>query len=109
MQIVELVERELLVQLFADLPDSLSERFFPSLCLFGRIAVEATSIRDTMGTGLTAEAVADKARLNGVLLSTMGAHRVRACTHIDVDAAGVDFAVQVVASAVRSSAPFTIC
>jgi threonine aldolase len=64
---------------------------------------------DTTATGMTADAIADKARLAGVLLSTMGAHRVRACTHIDVDAASVDLAVQAVADVVQASATFTVC
>jgi threonine aldolase len=64
---------------------------------------------DTTGTGLTADDVADKARLKGVLLSTMGTHRVRACTHIDVDAEGIDLAAQVVADVVRNAAAFTVC
>jgi threonine aldolase len=64
---------------------------------------------DTTGTGLTADEVADRARSKGVLVSTMGTHRVRACTHMDVDAAGVDLAVQVVADVVRAAAPFTVC
>lgn len=64
---------------------------------------------DTAGAGLTADALAEQARSRGVLVSTMGAHRVRACTHIDVDAAGVDLAVQVVAEVTRAGVPFTIC
>ena len=55
---------------------------------------------DTSGTGLTADDLADRVRAEGVLLSTMGTYRVRACTHLDVDRAGVEFAVQVVRQAV---------
>jgi threonine aldolase len=56
---------------------------------------------DTRVTGLTADELADKARLKGVMLSTVGAYRVRACTHIDVDSQGVDFALQTIAEAVK--------
>jgi threonine aldolase len=56
---------------------------------------------DTRGSGATADTVADKARRDGVLVSTVGAYRVRACTHLDVDAAGVRQAVDAIARAVR--------
>ena len=56
---------------------------------------------DTSGAGLTADALAEKVRREGVLVSTVGPHRVRACTHLDVDAAGVDLAVQAIAGALR--------
>lgn len=51
---------------------------------------------DTRATGQTADELADRTRLNGVMVSTVGKYRVRACTHLDVDRAGVEFAVQVV-------------
>jgi len=51
---------------------------------------------DTQGTGLTAEELAARARRHGVMLSTSGRYRVRACTHLDVDAAGIAEAVRVV-------------
>lgn len=50
---------------------------------------------DTSGTGLDAAEVQRRARDHGVLVSVMGRHRVRACTHLDVDAAGIAEAVQV--------------
>jgi threonine aldolase len=56
---------------------------------------------DTRGTGLAAEAVAQRARREGVLVSTVGAYRLRACTHLDVDAVGVALAVQVIAQATQ--------
>ena len=56
---------------------------------------------DTSGTGLTADALAERVRREGVLVSTVGTHRVRACTHLDVDTAGVAMAVQVISDAVR--------
>jgi len=55
---------------------------------------------DTSGTGQTADELADRARLVGVMVSTVGRYRARACTHLDVDAAGVELAVQ----AIRDSA-----
>ena len=56
---------------------------------------------DTSGTGLTADALAERARREGVLVSTVGAYRVRACTHLDVDAAGVASALQAIAYALQ--------
>jgi threonine aldolase len=56
---------------------------------------------DTRGTGLTADALAERVRREGVWVSTVGTYRVRACTHLDVDAAGVALAVQAVSQAVR--------
>ena len=55
---------------------------------------------DTQATGLTADELAERVRLKGVLLSTTDRYRARACTHLDVDAAGVDAAVMAVAEAV---------
>lgn len=55
---------------------------------------------NTQATGLTADALADMARLEGVMLSTVSKHRVRACTHLDVDAEGVEYAVRVIAKVV---------
>jgi threonine aldolase len=55
---------------------------------------------DTSGTGLTADELADRARLGGVMLSTMGKYRARACTHLDVDTAGIEAAIQVVREAI---------
>ena len=57
---------------------------------------------DTAGTGLTADELADRIRLHGVQISTMGAHRARACTHLDVDRAGVETAVQVIRQVVAN-------
>ena len=51
---------------------------------------------DTRGTGQTADALAARLRLEGVRVSTMGLYRVRACTHLDVDRAGVELAIQVI-------------
>ncbi len=55
---------------------------------------------DTRGTGLTADALAERVRRDGLLVSTVGAYRVRACTHLDVDAAGVALAVELITRAV---------
>jgi len=56
---------------------------------------------DTSGTGMTADQVAHAARGHGVLISVMGTHRCRACTHLDVDAAGIAEAVSVLREVVR--------
>jgi threonine aldolase len=56
---------------------------------------------DTIGTGLTADEVARRVRAMGISVSTVGAYRVRACTHLDVDGAGVALAVEAVADALR--------
>jgi threonine aldolase len=58
---------------------------------------------DTRATGLTADELADKARMQGVMLSTVGKYRVRACTHLDVDAAGVDLAVRAINQAINGA------
>jgi threonine aldolase len=55
---------------------------------------------DTRGAGLSADELAGRARREGVLVSTVGAYRVRACTHLDVDAAGVATAVEVISRAI---------
>ena len=54
---------------------------------------------DTRATGLTADGLADLARAQGVMVSTVGKYRVRACTHLDVDRAGIDLAVDVIRAA----------
>jgi threonine aldolase len=51
---------------------------------------------DTTPLGLTAEEVTLRARRHGLKLSAMGRYRVRACTHLDVDAAGIETALQVI-------------
>lgn len=55
---------------------------------------------DVMGTGLTADALAARARALGVSVSVMGTYRVRACTHLDVNRAGIDIAVRAVGDCV---------
>jgi threonine aldolase len=51
---------------------------------------------DTRGAGMTADELADRIRWEGVQVSTVGKYRVRACTHLDVDRAGVDLAIEVI-------------
>ncbi len=53
------------------------------------------------GAGLTADALAERVRQLGISVSTVGPYRVRACTHLDVDAEGVALAVKAIAEAVR--------
>jgi len=54
---------------------------------------------DTGGTGLSADELAKRLRKEGVMLSTMGPTRARACTHLDVDLAGIETALQVIRGA----------
>ena len=56
---------------------------------------------DTREAGLTADELTARIRQLGVLVSAAGPYRVRACTHLDVDAAGVALAVQAIADVVR--------
>ena len=51
---------------------------------------------DTRGIGMTADELADKVREEGILISPMDFYLARVCTHLDVDAAGVETAVQVI-------------
>lgn len=57
---------------------------------------------DITATGLTAEELARRVRRAGVTLSTAGRTRARACTHLDVDRAGVDLAVQAIRHALAN-------
>ena len=57
---------------------------------------------DTRGTGMTADGLAERLRPHGILVSTVGPYRVRACTHLDVDAAGIELALQAISAAVRA-------
>ena len=54
---------------------------------------------DTRGAGVTADELVDLIRLEGNPEGpppTVGKYRVRACTHLDVDRAGVELAIQVI-------------
>ena len=55
---------------------------------------------DTAGTGMTADQLAETLRHQGIMLSTTGRNRARACTHLDVDRAGIETAVGVIRHAV---------
>ena len=55
---------------------------------------------DTSQAGITALELATRVRRHGVLISVMGSHRARACTHLDVDSAGVAEAEAVIRDAV---------
>ena len=57
---------------------------------------------DTRGAGVTADELAARVRQAGVQVSTSGPYRVRACTHLDVDRAAVDLAVQVIREKISS-------
>ena len=56
---------------------------------------------ETEATGLSADVLAARTRAEGVQLSTMGRFRVRACTHLDVDRAGIETAIAVIRAAAR--------
>ncbi|MEO8713627.1 MAG: threonine aldolase family protein, partial [Acetobacteraceae bacterium] len=55
---------------------------------------------DVAGAGLTAETLETMARAEGVMISVMGHTRARACTHLDMDRAGIEEAVEVIRAAV---------
>jgi threonine aldolase len=58
---------------------------------------------DTSGTGLHAAELAARARAHGVLFSTMGPFRGRACTHLDVSDAQVAEAVNVIRDVIATN------
>jgi threonine aldolase len=55
---------------------------------------------DVKGVGMSAEELETRARAAGVMISAMGRTRARACTHLDVDSAGVRTAIEVIRSVV---------
>jgi threonine aldolase len=57
---------------------------------------------DTSGTGITAAQFAAKLRPHGVTVSVSGAYRGRACTHLDVSAAQIEEAVQIMRQAIAA-------
>lgn len=57
---------------------------------------------DTSSTGLTAGELAARARAKGLMFSTMGRYRGRACTHLDVDRRGVEEALQILRDALAA-------
>ena len=58
---------------------------------------------NTEGTGMTADTFAGKLRHEGVLVSTSGKYRGRACLHLDVTAAHVDEALSVMKQAINAA------
>lgn len=54
---------------------------------------------DTRGAGVTAEELAARVRAHGLAISVTTPYRARACTHLDVDRAGVEAAVVIVRQA----------
>ena len=58
---------------------------------------------NTEGTGMTADTFAGKLRHEGVLVSTSGQYRGRACLHLDVTAAHVDEALSVMKQAINAA------
>jgi threonine aldolase len=51
---------------------------------------------DTSGAGITADQLAERVRMNGLMISTAGRYRARACTHLDVDSEAIEAAVTVI-------------
>jgi threonine aldolase len=58
---------------------------------------------DTEGTGMTADAFAARLRAEGVLVSTSGKYRARACLHLDVTAPHVSEALSVMQQVVNAA------
>ncbi|HEX4259889.1 MAG TPA: low specificity L-threonine aldolase, partial [Acetobacteraceae bacterium] len=56
---------------------------------------------DTEGTGIEAEALAERLMAEGVMVSVSGTYRARACTHLDVSAADIAEALEVMRAVVR--------
>jgi threonine aldolase len=56
---------------------------------------------DTRGSGMTADGFAEAARRQGIMVSTVGLYRVRACTHLDVIRADIDTALSAFAAVLR--------
>ncbi len=56
---------------------------------------------DTSALGITAADLAKRARMQGVSFGAMGVYRARACTHLDVDRAGIDAALAVIREVAR--------
>ena len=52
---------------------------------------------------MTAAQLSDRARAQGVAVSTNGKYRVRACTHLDISAAMIDEAVQAIGAVVKAT------
>jgi threonine aldolase len=57
---------------------------------------------DVSGAGITTDQLAARVRQNGVTISTIGRYRARACTHLDVDLAGIQTAVEVIRHALAN-------
>ena len=55
---------------------------------------------NTSGTGLAAAEIARRVQAQGILVSVMGKHLIRACTHLDVDEDGIADAVQTIRSVI---------
>ncbi len=55
---------------------------------------------DVSATGRSAAELAQQMRLHGLLISGFGPNRLRACTHLDVDAAGIAEAAEIFRSVV---------
>jgi threonine aldolase len=66
-------------------------------------AVTNIVIFDVAGTGLDADSFVDKLATEGVLMIPFGPTTVRAVTHMDVSAADIDRALEIIARFLKSS------
>jgi len=57
---------------------------------------------DTVGAGITADELAARVRQEGLAISVTTQFRARACTHLDVDRAGIEAAVAIVRQALAA-------
>jgi threonine aldolase len=69
------------------------------------VAPDTNIVMIDLPAGVTSTEVAARARANGVLISPWHTSRVRAVAHLDVDAAAVTRAAEVIRDAIESRAP----
>ena len=86
-----------------------AQRFARLIAQIDGIEVETDAIEtnmvffDVTGTGLSAPKIADRLLAAGVRIGAISERRMRAVTHLDVDAAGVDEAAQALAAVAEAT------
>ena len=86
-----------------------AQRFARLIAQIEGIAVESDAVEtnmiyfDVSGTGLSAPQTADRLLEHGVRIGAINEHRMRAVTHLDVDAAGVQEAAQALAAVAETA------
>ena len=86
-----------------------AQRFARLIAQIDGIAVESDAVEtnmiyfDVSGTGLSAPQTADRLLEHGVRIGAINEHRMRAVTHLDVDAAGVQEAAQALAAVAETA------